>query len=453
MKSSRLFSTRNGQALLCVFRNFSISTSRHREKHYKLVVVGGGAGGCGVAAKFTGKLGTGNVAIIEPSLYHYYQPLWTLVGGGIYGMNKSMRPMDSVIPKDVDWIRARATAFDPDDSTVMCSNGELIKYDYMVVAMGIQVDLHKIKGLLEALETDPAVTTNYASAYVAKSFPAIKDIRGGNVLFTYPTTPVKCPGAAQKIMYLTEDYLRKSHRRNGVNVQYNTALGVIFGVPRYAESLLKIVEKRNIDVDYKMNLEEIHSDRKEAVFRKLDSDTGETKTVKYSFLHVTPPMSAPDVIKQSPLSDKSGFLDVDKYTLQHSRYQNIFGIGDCTNLPTSKTAAGVASQSGVLRRNMTAVMEGNHVAQKEYTGYTSCPLVTGYGKCIMAEFGYDGIPMETFPLDQSKERLSMYHMKKDVLPEIYWKFLVKGYWEGPGTYRKFMRLGMGHVTKPSEARV
>ncbi|KAL5019795.1 hypothetical protein ScPMuIL_002687 [Solemya velum] len=453
MNNIQVFSTRTGRLVVCAVRNFSSSTSRQQEKHYKLLVVGGGTGGCTAASKFASKLGKGKVAILEPSKVHYYQPMWTFVGGGTKTVSNSSRPMGKVLPKKADWIQAGAVAFDPKNSTVTCSNGDVIKYDYMVVSMGLQLDYHKVKGLPEALLSDPAVCSNYSSKYVTKTFPALENITDGKAIFTSPNCPIKCAGAAQKIMYIAEEYFNKNGKRDNIDVIFNTSGQAIFGVPKYAETLNKIIEDRNIQLNCRLSLEEVRSDTREAIFRKLDSETNEKETFNYNFLHVVPPMSAPDVLKASPLADSMGYLDINKYSLQHARYPNVFGIGDCTNAPTSKTGAAIAAQSGVLRRNLTAFMDGKSASQDEYDGYTSCPLVTGYGKCVMAEFDYDGNPLETFPIDQSKERRTMFHMKRDIMPEMYWNLLIKGMWEGPGPYRRLMRLGMGGNKKSEVAEV
>ncbi|XP_013409111.1 sulfide:quinone oxidoreductase, mitochondrial [Lingula anatina] len=421
------------------------STGRHlcAQKSYELLIVGGGTGGTVIANKFAPKLGSGKVAVIEPSDTHYYQPMWTLVGGGIKTLEDSSRPTKNVLPKQCDWIKQKAASFDPHKCTVTTDNGDEIKYQYLVVAMGIQLNYNKIKGLPEAFDEDPMLTSNYSTDYVTKTYKALNEFQAGNAIFTFPNTPIKCAGAPQKIMYLAEERFRQRGVRDKATVMFNTSLGVIFGVKKYADALLKVIEKRDIKVNYKKNLIEVRPGKKEAVFENLDSTTGlgETQTVQYSFMHITPPMSAPDVLRNSPLVDQSGFVNVNKNTLQHVEFSNVFGIGDCTNVPTSKTAAAISGQCGVLRKNLWEVMQGRE-PEKEYNGYTSCPLITGYKSCILAEFDFAGNPLETFPINQGVERRSMFHMKKDVMPQMYWKFLLNGYWEGPDIPRKIMHLGL-----------
>lgn len=409
----------------------------HKRKHYTLLVVGGGTGGCTMAAKFVSKLGKWKVAVIEPTEMHYYQPIWTLVGAGIKKLEDSGRPMKQVLPKNADWIKDKVVKFDPEENKVVTHNGFQITYDYMIVALGLQLRFGDIKGLPEGLHS-PGICSNYSPETVNQTFKVMRRCKYGNAIFTFPNTPVKCPGAPQKIMYLAEEYFRKQGCRDSINVQYCSSLDVIFGVKKYANELMKIVKARNIQLNFKQNLIEVKPDTKEAIFQKLGTD--DQIVYEYEMLHITPPMGPPDVLKTSSLADKSGFLNVNKKTLQHIKYKNVFGIGDCTNLPTSRTAAAVAAESGILRENLQKVMEGKNL-DAEYDGYTSCPLVTGRGRCILAEFDYDAQPLETFPVNQGKERWTMYSLKKDFMPQLYWHRMLKGKWEGPGLWRKLLHLG------------
>nr|QTJ02330.1 sulfide quinone oxidoreductase 1 [Xenograpsus testudinatus] len=431
--------------LLChgsrlALQNGAFSTSTKACKSYKLVVVGGGAGGCATAAKFSSKLGKGNVAVIEPADMHYYQPMWTLVGGGMKKLEDSGRPMSKVLPKKAEWIKQRVVTLDPHNNKVMTEDGSEINYEFLVVALGLQLNYNQIKGLPEAFET-PGVGSNYSYLYVNKTLEALKNFKQGNALFTLPNTPIKCAGAPQKVMYISEQYFRKHGKRDKANIIYCTSLPVIFGIKKYADALWKVVKERDITVNLRHNLIEVKPDTREAVFQNLESPD-ELLTLPYEMLHVTPPMSAPDPLRQcAPLVNEAGYLNVNKNTLQHVTFPNVFGIGDCTNVPTSKTAAAVAGQFGVMRRNLSLAMAGGS-PKHEYDGYTSCPLVTGYSSCILAEFDMDGNPLETFPINQAKERRTMFHLKKDMMPPMYWYGMLNGLWEGPKYMRKMMHLGM-----------
>ncbi|XP_059162689.1 sulfide:quinone oxidoreductase, mitochondrial-like [Physella acuta] len=426
------------RALVCHYSTEGLQPrERAAAKKYKLVVVGGGSGGCAVAAKFS-SLGK-ECAVIEPNNMHYYQPIWTLVGAGLKGFQSSVQPMSQVLPQSCEWIQERAVKFDPQNNTVELASGDKVQYDYLVVAMGIQLDYGKVKGLLDALEHDTTVASNYHPRWVNKTFPALQQFRGGNAIFTFPNTPIKCAGAPQKIMYLADEFFRKACVRDQTKVLFNTSLGVIFGVKKYADALQKVIDKKDITVNYKHNLVEVDHKTKTALFEKLD-DNNKIVPFKYDFLHVTPPMSSPDVLKASPLVNEAGWVDVHKHTLQHNKFPNIFGLGDCTSLPTSKTGAAVAAQCGILHKNLTALVKGNSL-EPLYDGYTSCPLITSSRTCILAEFDYEGKPLETLPINQAKELNLSYNMKAYVMPEIYWKVMMKGRWNGPKTFRRILHCG------------
>lgn len=413
--------------------------TRNIQHSCKLLIVGGGSGGCTMAAKLSKH--ERDVIIVEPNETHYYQPLFTLIGGGMKTLSQSCRLTKSVLPKNVTWIQDKVKSFNPKDNIVTISNGDTINYDYMLVAMGLQLNYNQVYGLKEALDDERSgVCTNYSSQYVEKTYEVLQNFSSGNAVFTFPNTPIKCAGAPQKIMYITEDYLRKKGIRDTANIMYKTSTPSIFGVKKYAKKLQQICNRRNISVDTRQNLIRINATQKTATFELLD-EPNKTISVEYSMLHVTPPMSSPDILTKSSLSNSTGFLDVDPLTLCHNVHKNIFGIGDCTSCPTSKTAAAVAAQSNVLLKNMINIMNGKN-AEEKYDGYTSCPLITGYSKCILAEFDYDLKPIETFPINQGNELRAMFRLKKDALPFIYWNFMLKGNWSGPKMIRKIMHFGL-----------
>ncbi|XP_039214885.1 sulfide:quinone oxidoreductase, mitochondrial [Crotalus tigris] len=407
--------------------------------YYEVLVLGGGSGGITMSARMKRKVGADNVAVVEPQEKHYYQPLWTLVGAGAKQLATSGRSTASVIPSGVKWIQSKVEKLDPDNNCVYLGNNQKVSYKYLIVALGLQLNFEKIKGLPEGFKF-PKIGSNYSIHTVEKTWKALQDFQEGNAIFTFPNTPVKCAGAPQKIMYLTEAYLRKTGKRSKAKIIFNTSLGVIFGVKKYADALLEIIKERDIAVNYRWNLVEVRADKQEAVFENLDK-AGETQVYRYEMLHVTPPMGPPDVLLNSPVSDVAGWVDVNKETLQHVKYPNVFGIGDCTNLPTSKTAAAIAGQCGVLDKTISCIMKGK-TPTKKYDGYTSCPLITNYNRAILAEFDYNAQPLETFPFDQSKERLISFHLKANMMPYLYWYGLLKGYWGGPGLVRKIFHLGL-----------
>jgi sulfide:quinone oxidoreductase len=390
-------------------------------QHYPIVIVGGGAGGITVAARLRARGITG-IAIVEPSEQHYYQPLWTLVGAGVVPKEATARPEADYIPDGVTWIRDAVQAFEPDISAVVTRGGTRLTYDQLVVAVGIQLDWHKIEGIEGHLGRD-GIVSNYSYDLVDSTWRELQAFTEGTALFTFPSTPIKCAGAPQKIMYLADDHLRQRGVRDRARIVFASAGAKIFGVERYARTLRKVIERKGIETLFRHDLVAVRPASREAVFRHCDR--GEEVVVPYRLLHVVPPQSAPDVVKRSPLADAAGWVDVDKYTLQHVRYPSVFALGDASSLPTSRTGAAVRKEAPVLVANLLAARDGGPLAAR-YDGYASCPLVTGYGKLVLAEFDYDGTPVESFPFDQSQERYSMYALKVYGLPELYWNGMLRG---------------------------
>jgi sulfide:quinone oxidoreductase len=389
---------------------------------YDVLIIGGGTAGITVAARLRRAAPDLSIAIVDPSDKHYYQPLWTLVGAGDARRESTERSEESVIPAGVAWIQQAAATFQPEAHTVTLANGETVAYQQLVVCPGIQLNWSAVKGLPETLGKN-GVCSNYSYDTVEYTWECLRELRHGTALFTMPATPVKCGGAPQKIMYLAEDHVRRKGLRDQVNIIYATAGANLFGVAKYRAVLEKIVQKRGIDARYHHHLVEVRGAEKVAVFEHLQ--TREQVVIPFTMLHVSPPQSAPDFIRQSPLADAAGWCAADKYNLQHPRYPDIFALGDASSLPTGRTGAAIRKQAPVLVKNLLAHRAGTPLTAR-YDGYTSCPLVTRYGRMVLAEFDYEGNPAESFPFDQGKERYSMWLLKKYGLPLLYWYGMLKG---------------------------
>ncbi|XP_075973598.1 sulfide quinone oxidoreductase [Anticarsia gemmatalis] len=420
-------------------RSFSVSAANSATHSCKLLVIGGGSGGCTVAAKFARRLkAKDSVIVLEPSKDHYYQPLFTLVGAGAVSLESTRRDARAVLPTRAKWIQDSACKIDPEANCVHTNDGHVINYEYVVIATGLVMDYNQVPGMWEALEDkNSGVSSIYTTAHCEKTWSDIRDFKGGEALFTFPKCTIKCPGAPQKIAYLADSYFTKSNVRSKTHITYTTCTPAIFGVKKYSDALEKVAARKNIDVHCKTVLKEIKHDTKEAVFHLCD-DEDNTTTRPYDLLHVVPHMCTPSVIRcNEQLRDKDGYLDVDKFTLQHTKFPNVYGIGDCTNTPNSKTGAAVAKQCYVLEHNLLSTMK-NDSPKEKYDGYGACPLLTSYNTCILAEFLYGGVVHETFPFDQSKESVLAFYMKKHLFPFIYWHVMLKGYYHGPEMVRKIV---------------
>ncbi len=399
------------------------------KQHYQILIVGGGNAGISLAAQLFRKDPKLDIAILEPAEKHYYQPAWTLVGAGVFDIKDTERTEAEVMPEKATWLKEAAASFEPEQNTLVTAAGNRYTYDYLVVCPGIQLDWHKIKGLEGNLGKN-GITSNYLFNMAPYTYEVLRNTKKGKAIFTNPNTPIKCGGAPQKIMYLASDYFRKHGLLGDVNVHFYSGGGVIFGVKKYADTLNKVIARYKIQTHFLHNLVEIKADSKEAVFDVYkDGKVVDQVTDNFEMIHITPPQSAPDFIKKSPLAipdNPLGWVDVDKFTFRHNRYPNIFSLGDASSTPNAKTGAAIRKQAPVLVEQLISQIRTGQPADAKYSGYGSCPLVTGYGKLVLAEFDYDNNPMETFPFDQSKERWSMYQLKRHVLPWLYWNKILNG---------------------------
>lgn len=392
---------------------------------HQIVIIGGGNAGISTASQLLRKNKLLDIAVIEPSAKHYYQPAWTLVGAGVFNMKNTIHNEADVMPKAVKWIKQKVVAFQPEANTITLDNNETVVYKFLIVAPGIQLNWNEIKGLKETLGKN-AVCSNYSVDNVPYTWECLKNFKGGNAVFTNPNTPVKCGGAPHKIMWLAADYFKKHHVFDKTTIQYWSGGTRLFGVEKYEKTLKKVAERDKVLMNFFTKLVEIDGLNKRAKFIGFGEQNKDKEYwVKFDMIHVTPPQSAPDFVRNSPLANAAGWVDVDKHSLQHVKYPNIFSLGDASSLPTSRTGAAIRKQAPVLVKNLLAAIEGKPLTAS-YNGYTSCPVVTGYGKLVLCEFDYNNKPTETFPFDQSKERWSMYQLKRRVLPWLYWNKILPG---------------------------
>lgn len=412
----------------------------------KILIIGGGTGGIMTAVQLLKTKKPMEVSIIEPANFHWYQPAWTLVGAGAYNMEKTKKPMAEVMPKGVNWIKDKATGFKPTENKVTTEKSGDIEYDYLVVSPGLVYEPSMIEGLEEALDKDVVVSNYTNPEYVWK---VLQEFKGGNAVFTQPTTPIKCGGAPQKIAYLAADYFRKKGLTDKTNVVFATPGSVIFGVKIIADTLMQVIKRYKIhfkpfyapvkiDAANRMihfKLVAPSSDQRVVNEGNVLGETlqGESEVIMpYDFLHLAPPQAAPLFVRNSELANEAGWLDVDINTLRHKKFGNIFGLGDVAALPTAKTGAAIRKQVPVVVSNILQLMTDNNLSRKIYEGYSSCPLVTGYGKMVLAEFNYkneftpDPKLKRMLVFDSNKEHWRLWLLKKYILPYLYWNKMLKG---------------------------
>lgn len=397
-------------------------------RRYDILIVGGGAAGIAVASSLLARHQSLSIAIIDPAEVHYYQPGWTLVGAGVFDRSKTVKTMASLVPSGVTWIKAAVAAFDPANNRVSLENCQPIDYQRLIVAPGIKLDWHSIEGLVETLGHS-GVTSNYRFDLAPYTWHLVKNLQSGRAIFTQPPMPIKCAGAPQKALYLSCDHWYRNGVLNNIDVEFTNAGAVLFAVKDYVPALTSYMQKYDAQLSYNHNLCKIDGESKTAWFTKTDTD-GNVETISRHFdmIHVCPPQCAPDFIKASPLADHAGWVDVDQNTLKHKHFDNIWSLGDVMNAPNAKTAAAARMQAPVVANN---VMHDLGLAKQlaHYNGYGSCPLTVERGKIVLAEFGYGGKLLPSFPrwiINGTQPSHLAWWLKEKILPPVYWKAMLKG---------------------------
>ncbi len=395
---------------------------------HDVLIIGGGAAGISTAASILKRRKGVDIAIVEPRTEHYYQPGWTLVGGGVFKREQTEREMAGLIPKGVKWVRAACADFDPERSQVILEDGERIGYKILVVAPGLKLDWDGIEGLKDTLGKN-GVTSNYMFDMAPYTWELVQSLKSGRALFTQPPMPIKCAGAPQKAMYLACDAWKRRNVLKDIDVHFHNSGGVLFGVKEYVPPLMKYIDKYGISLDFGETLVAVDGGSKTAHFDVKDADGNVTREAReFDMLHVCPPQCSLDFIKNSPLANEAGWVDVDGETLQHNKYGNVFGLGDAGSTPNAKTAAAVRKQAPVAAHNVLRALDGK-APTAVYNGYGSCPLTVERGKIILAEFAYGGKLDPSVPkwlLNGTKPTRRAWFLKEKMLPSIYFDMMLRG---------------------------
>lgn len=391
----------------------------------KIVIAGSGLAGLAVANRLSSMLDGAKITVIDRKEVHNYQPGYTLVATGIWPASKVIDQNADLMPKGVEWVKEMAAEFDPEANAVVTDTGKRISYDYLVVATGVHLDYAQIKGMdIAAIGTNGLGSVYHSSQAAQATWGAIEQFRqkGGQAVMTLPATPIKCAGAPLKMTFLLADRLRQSGTKAASKITFHSALGVVFGVPKVNEEILKRWSALDISTVYTSKLDAVDIGARKATFLTPEGDKEE---VAYDFLHVVPPMRAPDSIKNSALGWKEGnfaaggWLEVDKDTLRHRRYANVFGVGDINGTPRGKTAATVKKSAPLVAQNLVDVIAGKEPSQK-FDGYTSCPLIVRDGSALLLEFDYAGNLVPSIPfIDPMQESYLAWLMKYQLLKPAY----------------------------------
>ncbi|WP_373947094.1 TIGR01244 family sulfur transferase [Paracoccus marcusii] len=396
---------------------------------HDVVIVGAGAAGISVAASLLSRKPGLDIAIIDPADVHYYQPGWTLVGAGVFTADQTAKDLASLIPSGVTLIKGAVAAFEPASNAVILEGCRVVGYERLVVCPGLKLDWARIPGLVETLGQN-GVTSNYRYDLAPYTWKLVQAMRRGRAIFTQPPMPIKCAGAPQKAMYLSGDAWHRAGVLKDIDIQFMNAGGVLFGVKDYVPALMNYVRKYDATLNFFHNLVRIDGPARTAWFDVAAPDTPVRRVeVAFDMIHVTPPQTAPDFIRVSPLADAAGWVDVDQATLRHKTHDNIWSLGDVMNAPNAKTAAAARIQAPVVAENIAADIDGRP-ARAQYNGYGSCPLTVERGKIVLAEFGYGGKLLPSFPralIDGTRPSRAAWLLKERILPPVYWRGMLRGH--------------------------
>ena len=367
----------------------------------RIVIAGGGAAGLTAASRLSTLLEGASITIVDARKEHYYQPGFTLVAAGIKPQNYVVSGTGDYVPKGVEWVADKVAEIDPEGRKVVTAGGKSLPYDFLIVATGLELNYGGIQGMDTARIGQNGLGSIYHSPQAASAtWQAMSSFadKGGVALFGRPAGEMKCAGAPLKYTFITDDHLRRRNNRSKAELIYMAQSKSLFGVPIVAEKVRMLFQDRGVKVNHEHVLQSIDLDKRVATYK---TPTG-TAEQGYDFINVVPPMRAPEVVRNSPLPwtegpfAADGWVEVDRDTLRHKRYPNVFAVGDIAGVPKGKTAASVKWQVPVAVAHLVGDISGK-AATEVYNGYTSCPLITRLGQAMLIEFDYKDNLIMSFP--------------------------------------------------------
>jgi len=398
------------------------------QRHCPILIIGGGAAGIALASSLLKRAPGLDISIVEPASDHYYQPGFTLVGGGIFNAAQTKRSEASVMPQQVNWIKSAVTHILPEQNQVVLSDNSKLGYERLIVCPGLKLNWGAISGLEEALGKN-GVTSNYRPDLAPYTWQLVQGLKQGKALFTQPPMPIKCAGAPQKALYLSCDHWLKQGVIKNVDVRFCNAGPVLFGVKEYVPALMEYIERYGAKLQFGHNLVKVDGANKLATFATTGADGKPTLVEeRFDLLHVVPPQCAPDFIRNSSVADRAGWVAVNQNTLKHVKYANVWSLGDVCSAPNAKTAAAIRKQAPVVACNILADIS-RKPAQFQYDGYGACPLTVENGRVVMAEFGYGGKLAPSLPnwlMQGTRPTWIGWLLKKVFMPTLYFDFMLKG---------------------------
>ncbi|MEW6619544.1 MAG: FAD/NAD(P)-binding oxidoreductase [bacterium] len=383
----------------------------------KVVILGGGSAGVMFANRMRKEFSEDAVqmTVIEKSETHIYQPAFTLVVFELDQPENLTKPMKNLFFEGINLITDEATKIEPKENRVMTSKSGEISYDYLVIATGARLIYDEPEGMLKGLEKGENVFMFYCLDGAIRLREAVKRFEGGTIVSSICQMPIKCPAAPVKFIMLAENTMRRRGIRDKCRFVFTTPMSDVFSRQPYAAKLNSIFKERGIEAIANFTPSEV--DYEKGVIKSF---TKGQEPVQFDLLCITPPHEGQPLIENSEgVGNAAGWVTCDKNLMVHTTFPNIYGIGDATDFPTSKTASGVRKQAKVLTERMKSLIKGEKPTAT-YDGEVICPMPTRYGKALFAEFNY------TESISPAIESYFNWMVKVHMLRPLYWNLMLNG---------------------------
>jgi len=391
----------------------------------RLVILGAGTAGTMMANKLRNALDKEEwkITIVDQFKTHYYQPGFLFIPFGIYNKQDVVKPKSDFIPSGVSMVYSGIDRVEPEANRVYLEGGQVLNYDYLIIATGTKIYPDETPGLQEKLwykEIFDFYTVEGAVA-LQKFF---KSWEGGKLVMAITELPFKCPVAPLEFVFLADAYFTEIGIRDKVDISYVTPMPGAFTKPVATKMLSELLQEKNINVIPDFYIERVDNDSKKLI-------SYDEKEVEFDVLTVVPVNMGDEMIERSGIGDDMNFVPTDKHTLQSKAHENIFVLGDASDIPTSKAGSVAHFAAEILFENLMSTIEGRPMLAK-FDGHANCYIETGHGKGALIDFNYETEPLPgTFPLPGIGPfglltNTKINHYGKVMFRWIYWHILLKG---------------------------
>lgn len=390
----------------------------------KILILGGGTGGTIMANKLRKVLERDEweITLVDKQKTHYYQPGFLFIPFGIYNKYDVIKPKSDFFPPGINVIYTSIDRIDGDNNKVILEDSKILNYDFLIIATGAQTRPDETPGLNEELWYKSIFDFYTVEGAVAlRKF--FKSWEGGHLVLNIAELPFKCPVAPLEFVFLADAYFHEIGIRDKVEISYVTPLPGAFTKPQATKMLGELLDEKNIKVIPEFYIERVDNKNKKII-------SYDEQEIPFDVLTIVPVNMGSDVIERSGLGDDLNFVPTDKYTLRSEKYENIFVLGDASNIPTSKSGSVVHFSADVLFENLMSAIEGRPLMAK-FDGHSNCYIETGFGKGSIIDFNYETEPLPgTFPLPGIGpfgllKNTKMNHYGKVLFRWMYWHILLK----------------------------